>query len=158
MRTSRFPREAIEAFGAAGFLGLMVPAEFGGMGQGPRVAAAVIEELAQADASAAMVLMMHLSGVNCLLAEPEKFAEPLRAAAAGKHLSTLAFSERGSRSQFWAPVSKAVAGSAAGTVAAERGEELGDERGRGRQHSGELRRPRGRGRQCFRGDEGRSGR
>lgn len=30
----------------------------------------------------------------------------LRDVAAGKHLSTLAFSERGSRSQFWAPVSQ----------------------------------------------------
>ena len=33
----------------------------------------------------------------------------LRAAAAGKHLTTLAFSEKGSRSNFWAPVSKLVA-------------------------------------------------
>jgi alkylation response protein AidB-like acyl-CoA dehydrogenase len=31
----------------------------------------------------------------------------LRDAAAGRHLSTLAFSEKGSRSHFWAPVSRA---------------------------------------------------
>jgi len=30
----------------------------------------------------------------------------LRAIAAGRHLTTLALSERGSRSQFWAPVSR----------------------------------------------------
>src|SRR5262249_38407343 len=32
----------------------------------------------------------------------------LRSVAAGRHLSTLAFSEKGSRSHFWAPVSQAV--------------------------------------------------
>jgi alkylation response protein AidB-like acyl-CoA dehydrogenase len=112
----RFPREAIEALGGAGFLGLTVPEDLGGMGQGMRVMAAVVDELAQADASAAMVYTMHLAGVNCLLADPQRFAPQLRAAARGRHLSTLAFSEKGSRSHFWAPVSKAVAAGADGQV------------------------------------------
>ena len=73
-----------------------------------RVAAAVVDDIAQRCASTAMVTMMHYAGVNCYLANPERFADILRAAAEGKHLSTLAFSEKGSRSQFWAPVSQAV--------------------------------------------------
>ena len=112
----RFPRESIEALGAAGFLGLTVPAELGGMGQGLRVAAAVLDEIAQRCASTAMIYKMHLSGVSCYLANPERFERQLRDAVAGRHLSTLAFSEKGSRSQFWAPVSQAHAINGGGTV------------------------------------------
>jgi alkylation response protein AidB-like acyl-CoA dehydrogenase len=104
----RFPSEAIAALGEAGFMGLTIPAEFGGQGQSLRVAAAVVDEIAQCCASTAMVYMMHLCGVACYLASPQKMAKYLSAAAAGRHLSTLAFSERGSRSQFWAPVGKPV--------------------------------------------------
>src|SRR5262249_10754040 len=45
-----------------------------------------------------------------VVAGAERFphrADVLRAAAAGRHLCTLAFSEKGSRSHFWAPVSRA---------------------------------------------------
>ena len=104
----RFPSEAMAALGEAGLLGLTIPTELGGMGQTMRVAAAVVDEIAQRCASTAMVAMMHYAGVNCYLANTERFTDILRAAAAGRHLSTLAFSEKGSRSQFWAPVSKAV--------------------------------------------------
>jgi alkylation response protein AidB-like acyl-CoA dehydrogenase len=52
---------------------------------------------------------MHLCGVACYAAAPDKTEPQLRAAAQGKHLSTLAFSETGSRSHFWAPVSRAAA-------------------------------------------------
>ncbi len=57
-----------------------------------------------------MVYLMHLCGVACYTAASEKTGLHLRGAAAGTHLSTIAFSERGSRSHFWAPVSRAVAG------------------------------------------------
>jgi alkylation response protein AidB-like acyl-CoA dehydrogenase len=50
---------------------------------------------------------MHLCGIACYAAAPAKTASLLQAAAAGRHLSTLAFSETGSRSHFWAPVSTA---------------------------------------------------
>ena len=103
----RFPAEAIAALGAAGFLGLMVPPRFGGMGQSPRVAAAVLEALAERCSSSAMVYLMHLCGAACYAAVAERTSEFLREAAQGRHLSTLAFSERGSRSHFWAPVSRA---------------------------------------------------
>lgn len=106
---ARFPAESMKALADAGLWGLLVPAEFGGLGQGLRTVAAVVDEVAQRCASTAMVFMMHQCGVNCYLADPAKFATVLRDCAAGTHLSTLAFSEKGSRSQFWAPVSKAVA-------------------------------------------------
>lgn len=104
---SRFPQEAVNALGSAGLLGLTVPAEFGGMGQGLRVSAAVLDEIAQKDASAAMVYLMHLSGIACYAGAPTMGADYMREAAAGRHLSTLAWSEQGSRSHFWAPVSQA---------------------------------------------------
>lgn len=106
---SRFPEESIKALGEAGLMGLIIPAEFGGMGQPPSVMVAVVDEIAQRCGSTAMVYMMHLAGVSCYLANPERFGDELRAAAKGEHLSTLAFSEKGSRSHFWAPVSKVVA-------------------------------------------------
>jgi alkylation response protein AidB-like acyl-CoA dehydrogenase len=106
---ARFPSEAVRALGEAGLMGLLVPQEFGGMGQPLTLAAAVIDEVAQRCGSTAMVYTMHLCGVNCYLTSPDRFGDELRAAAAGRHLSTLAFSEKGSRSQFWAPVSRAVA-------------------------------------------------
>ena len=47
-------------------------------------------------------------------------ATHLRAAADGAHLSTLAWTERGSRSHFWAPVSQAVAEDGAVAVSADK--------------------------------------
>jgi len=51
---------------------------------------------------------MHLCGTACYATAPQVTANFLRDAAAGRHLSTLAFSETGSRSHFWAPVSRAT--------------------------------------------------
>ena len=59
-RSGSFPRRQIEALGAAGLLGLTVPEELGGGGQGMRAAAAVVRELGAACGSTAMIVMMHL--------------------------------------------------------------------------------------------------
>jgi alkylation response protein AidB-like acyl-CoA dehydrogenase len=107
-RDAAFPRESIAALGAAGLLGLTAPKEYGGLGEGLRTAAAVVDVIAQRCPSTAMVYLMHLCGVACYAAAPDKTARLLADAAAGRHLSTLAFSEKGSRSHFWAPVSRAV--------------------------------------------------
>jgi alkylation response protein AidB-like acyl-CoA dehydrogenase len=103
-----FPRESIQALGQAGLLGLTIAPEYGGLGQGLRVATAVLDEIGQRCASTGMVYLMHLCGVSCYNAVPDKMADQLSAAARGQHLSTLAWSERGSRSHFWAPVSEAA--------------------------------------------------
>lgn len=120
-RQATFPTDSIAALGASGLLGLNVPQEHGGLGQGPRTAVAVIDALAQRCPSTAMVYLMHLCGIACYAAVPEKTGPLLGAAAAGRHLSTLAFSEKGSRSHFWAPVSRAVdAGNGAARVSAQK--------------------------------------
>jgi alkylation response protein AidB-like acyl-CoA dehydrogenase len=106
--TREFPRESIAALAAQGFLGLTVPIAFGGLGQGLRTAAAALDEIGQRCSSTAMVYLMHLCGIACYVAASEKTEPDLRAAARGEHLSTLAFSESGSRSHFWAPVSRAA--------------------------------------------------
>lgn len=101
-----FPKESVEALAREGFLGLAIAPEYGGMGQGLRVACAVLDEIAQGCASTAMVYLMHLCGVAAYSAAPHKTEPYLRAAASGTHLSTLAWSEFGSRSHFWVPVSQ----------------------------------------------------
>jgi alkylation response protein AidB-like acyl-CoA dehydrogenase len=101
-----FPRAQLDALGAAGILALTVPADYGGGGAGLREAAVVSRELGSVCGSTAMVVTMHYSAVAGLVAAGDK--DTLVAIAAGTHLSTLAFSEAGSRSHFWAPMSTAV--------------------------------------------------
>jgi alkylation response protein AidB-like acyl-CoA dehydrogenase len=103
---STFPRAAVDALGAAGLLGLISSVEVGGLGQGHRAAAQVVERLAQSCASTAMVICMHYAGTAVIEAHGPR--EVREAIATGKHLTTLAFSEAGSRSHFWAPVSTAA--------------------------------------------------
>ena len=59
-KEGRFSVEAVAAFGPAGFPGLMLPEEVGGAALGPRTFAAVVATLAEADASVAMVYLMHI--------------------------------------------------------------------------------------------------
>ncbi|MEN3326440.1 MAG: hypothetical protein V7638_1247 [Acidobacteriota bacterium] len=107
----RFSTEAVQSLGEAGLLGLLLPDELGGAGLGPRTFAAVTATLAEADASVAMVYVMHiLASASISAARPgaaEAMKPILQEIAAGRHLSTLAFSEAGSRSHFWAPLSRA---------------------------------------------------
>lgn len=104
----RFPKEAIAALGDAGLLGLTVPEQYGGMGLGHRAAAAAVTMIARADASVGMVYLMHLTGAACIAEAPEdaEVYDILHEIAAGRHLTTVAFSEKGSRSHFWSPVSR----------------------------------------------------
>jgi alkylation response protein AidB-like acyl-CoA dehydrogenase len=102
-----FPQQSIAALGQSGLLGLTVPVAYGGLGHGLRTMAATIDTVAQRCSSTAMVYLMHLCGVACYASAPGNTAHLLREAAAGRHLSTLAFSEPGSRSHFWAPISRA---------------------------------------------------
>lgn len=110
-RAGRWPAESLTAVREAGLLGLTVPTSHGGAGQGPRTFAAVLTRLAEGCASTGMIYLMHTCGTAVVVAA-EGYArrdQVLREIAAGRHLSTLAFSEKGSRSHFWAPVSQAVA-------------------------------------------------
>src|SRR5258708_3467044 len=110
-KAGRFSDEATQSLGEAGFLGLMLPVNVGGAGLGPRTFAAVTATLAEVDASVAMVYLMHILGTAAVAAArpsaTQALAPILQEIAGGRHLSTLAFSEAGSRSHFWAPVSRA---------------------------------------------------
>jgi alkylation response protein AidB-like acyl-CoA dehydrogenase len=55
-----------------------------------------------------MIYLMHLCGCSCYLARPQAVEDTLRQVARGEHLTTLAWSEKGSRSHFWAPVNQAA--------------------------------------------------
>jgi len=107
----RFSTEAVQALGESGLLGLLLPVEVGGAGLGPRTFADVTATLAEADASVAMVYVMHICAAATITAArsgaASALAPILQEIAAGRHLSTLGFSEAGSRSHFWAPVSRA---------------------------------------------------
>jgi alkylation response protein AidB-like acyl-CoA dehydrogenase len=109
-RQGRWPDESITALGSSGLLGLTVPGTCGGAAEGARTFAAVTRVLAEHCSSTAMIYLMHVCATKAI-ASAETFPqrdEVLRTIAAGRHLSSLAFSETGSRSHFWAPVSQAV--------------------------------------------------
>ena len=106
-QTSQYPRAALEALAQAGLFGLVSATEVGGLGQGHRAAALVVERLARECASTAMVVCMHYAAAAVIEAHGPRAVR--EAIAAGQHVSTLAFSEAGSRSHFWAPVSTAAA-------------------------------------------------
>lgn len=104
-RDGVFPEAAIGALQGAGLLGALSAPEVGGAGLGLAGAAAIVRRVAEECGSTAMVLCMHYSGVAVLEAHAPE--EVRRGPASGEHLSTLAFSEAGSRSHFWAPAGSA---------------------------------------------------
>jgi alkylation response protein AidB-like acyl-CoA dehydrogenase len=113
-RDGRPPTEAVEALGQAGLLGLLSATDVGGMGQGHRAATLVVQELARHCGSTAMVVLMHYAGAAVVEAYGP---EPLRRQVAeGAFVTTLAFSETGSRSMFWAPQGTAAPSEDGATV------------------------------------------
>ncbi len=104
-KEGRFPRPVIDALSTAGLMGLVSSKDVGGMGLGLAEASAVVSRLAQSCPSTAMIVCMHY----CAVAVLEQFGDKTirTEIAAGRHLTTLAFSELESRSHFWAPASTA---------------------------------------------------
>src|SRR5580658_4341380 len=86
-KAGRFSTEAVVSLGESGLLGLMLPTDAGGLGLGPRTFAAVIATLAEADASVAMVYLMHILGsATIAAARPGATVTPtLQEIAAGRH-------------------------------------------------------------------------
>lgn len=105
-QSSAFPRAAMDALARAGLLGLISAKEVGGLGQGLRAATMVMERVSQACASTSMVLCMHYAAAAVVEAHGPR--DVREAIGAGRHTTSLAFSEHGSRSHFWAPVSTAT--------------------------------------------------
>ncbi len=104
--SARFPATSINALTDSGILSLTVPSEYGGGGLGLTEAADVVRRLSNACGSTAMIVMMHYSATALLAAVGR--ADVLTEIADGNHLTTLAFSESGSRSHFWSPTSTAT--------------------------------------------------
>jgi alkylation response protein AidB-like acyl-CoA dehydrogenase len=102
-----FPSATLKALADDGILGLVSSKEVGGKGAGLAEAAALVERLARECGSTAMVVCMHFCATAVI--EAHGPLDVRKAIAAGKHLSTLAFSEVGSRSQFWVSLGTAHA-------------------------------------------------
>jgi alkylation response protein AidB-like acyl-CoA dehydrogenase len=100
-----FPAATMRALRETGFLGLVSAPVLGGGGASFRPAVDVIERIGRECGSSAMVLCMHYCAVAVIEAHGEESVR--RRIAKGELLATLAFSEAGSRSHFWAPLSSA---------------------------------------------------
>lgn len=112
-QAARFPEEGVDALRRAGLLGLGIPERIGGHPASAVRIAGAIERVAAACGSTGMIYTMHVVAAQTLLATtPEDGgpkADALRAIAADAHLTTIAFSEKGTRSHFWAQASRATA-------------------------------------------------
>lgn len=91
-----FPREALAEMGRLGFLGLTVPAEWGGVGADTVSLAIALEEIAAGDAACATIMSGHNS-VGCMpiatFGTPEQKERFLRPMALGKMLSAFCLTE-----------------------------------------------------------------
>lgn len=102
-----YPQASIDALAQAGLLGLISAKEVGGHGEAHRAATLVVEQIGKYCASTAMIVCMHYAATAVIEAHGPR--DVREAIAAGTHVTTLAFSEVGSRSHFWAPTSTATA-------------------------------------------------
>jgi len=86
-RTGAFPREAIDRLGREGFMGMLVPPEWGGAGLDHVAYALAIEEIAAGDGACSTIVAVHNS-VACMPIlkygteqQKERFLRPLTAGA-----------------------------------------------------------------------------
>jgi butyryl-CoA dehydrogenase len=93
---ARFPQEAVDAMGALGLMGMLVPEEWGGAGIDRVSYALAVEELAAGDASCSTIMTVHNS-VGCVPilqygtpAQKERFLRPL---AKGEMLACFCLTE-----------------------------------------------------------------
>jgi alkylation response protein AidB-like acyl-CoA dehydrogenase len=106
---AKYPAASVRALADAGLMGLTLPPEVGGLGGTPSDLVEVVSKVAAACGSTSMIYLMHLSAaaVTAAAPPPDNGEGLLAGMADGSLLATLAFSEKGSRSHFWAPVSRA---------------------------------------------------
>lgn len=104
-REGAWPEHSMRALGAAGLLGLQVPAHLGGHGQGLLALSVLTETIGAACPSSALCFGMHCVGTAVIAAKATSFHEDayLRPIARGEHITTLALSESGSGSHFYLP-------------------------------------------------------
>src|SRR5262245_55837022 len=100
-RKARFPKEALAALGKLGFMGMLVPSEYGGAGADHIGYALALEEIAAGDGSVSTILSVHNS-VGCLPVlrygseeQKERFLKPM---AMGEMLACFCLTEPGAGS------------------------------------------------------------
>ncbi|HEX6534281.1 MAG TPA: acyl-CoA dehydrogenase [Gemmatimonadaceae bacterium] len=95
-REARFDRGIITKLGELGFLGMLVPEQYGGLGLDTRTYLVALEEIAAVDASVAVAMSVHNSLPTQMLmrwgseAQKERFLQPM---ARGEWLGAFALSE-----------------------------------------------------------------
>ncbi|MEX2155973.1 MAG: acyl-CoA dehydrogenase family protein [Gemmatimonadales bacterium] len=95
-RTSHFPRDVIDELGKLGFLGMITPEEYDGMGLDTLTYLLALEEISAADASIAVSMGIHNAIPTTMLvkhgnpAQKERFLKPM---ARGELLAGFALSE-----------------------------------------------------------------
>ncbi len=93
----KFPTELIPALGEAGFFGITVPQEYGGLGLGYLARTIVLEEIARVSCAVAMAMQVFHLGIEPIIAfgtEEQKRAL-LPGLAKGERLATVAVTEAG---------------------------------------------------------------
>ncbi len=95
-RDKTFPRDALTGMGRLGFLGITVPAEWGGVGSDVVSLAVALEEIAAGDAAWATIMSGHNSvgcmpiTMFCTTEQKERFLRPM---AQGTMLSAFCLTE-----------------------------------------------------------------
>ncbi|MEL6903583.1 MAG: acyl-CoA dehydrogenase family protein, partial [Cyanobacteria bacterium J06606_4] len=104
-----YPRKNFEALASLGLLGLLVPTEWGGLGENHVCAAMVVETIARYGCpSTAMCYTMHLGAVAAALFRAHDNPElqsVLKGLDANVSIGTLSYSDPETGSHFWYPVS-----------------------------------------------------
>ncbi|HEX6913334.1 MAG TPA: acyl-CoA dehydrogenase family protein [Longimicrobium sp.] len=100
-----WPEPAMRALADAGLMGLHVPEELGGHGEGLSALAAIAETLARESPSTALCYAMHSVGTAVIAAKATDFQKQayLEPIARGEHITTLALSEPGTGAHFYIP-------------------------------------------------------
>lgn len=111
-KTYEYPRESLNAMAELGLLGLIVPKEFGGLGQNHVGASMVVETIARYGCpSTAMVYTMHLGAVATVLFRyhgNQRVQDLLRRLDKDKLVGTLSYSDPATGGHFWFPLSSKV--------------------------------------------------
>jgi alkylation response protein AidB-like acyl-CoA dehydrogenase len=107
-RESAFPRENLAALAKAGYCSVLFPKELGGLGLDHVAFTIVAEEIASADASTALVYVMHVSAAQTifLFGNDDQKERWVKGARQGK-IGTFSTSERASGGHFWYNLSQA---------------------------------------------------
>lgn len=108
-RTATFPSEQLNALRDGGFFGLRASKEDGGHGEGLLTTCVIVETLAKACPSTALIYKMHVESTEIVVRVPtdDQRREFTARVANGEWLSTVAGSEAGHQGGAWAGAPKA---------------------------------------------------